>query len=321
MTNRWPSIARWGLVLALVGGGPAGCGTGQESSEPETPSPPQSSPPQRTMAITVDDLPIAMPSVYGSEEERVEVIAELTALIVRRALPVTGFVNMEGDGEHPELMPLWRQSGIELGNHTWSHPHLRKVGLEAYLADLEKGHEAVAALAGEGATIRFRYPYLYQGYDPEDRDAIRTKLEELGSPVVPVSIDTSDWYFARGYSEAKRAGDQALAARYRQNWLWNLQESTEWAEWAGAQLFGQEPPQILLLHANELNAEHLDAYLDWAEARGYRFISVDQALADPAYQEPDPSLTPFGESQWLRLRRSRMLQVETVDPRPSTTPT
>ena len=36
-------------------------------------------------------------------------------------------------------------------------------------------------------------------------------------------------------------------------------------------------------------------------------MSVDEALADEAYAEPDPSLTPFGESHSLRLRRSRQL--------------
>ena len=79
------------------------------------------------------------------------------------------------------------------------------------------------------------------------------------------------------------------------------------AEWQARELFGREPPQILLVHANELNARHLESYLDWAAGRGYRFVTLEEAQADPAYSEPDPSLSPTGDSLWLRLRRSRTL--------------
>ena len=44
------------------------------------------------------------------------------------------------------------------------------------------------------------------------------------------------------------------------------------------------------------------------EKRGYRFVPVQEAMRHPAYQELDRSLTPFGESHWSRLRRSRQLE-------------
>ena len=264
-------------------------------------------PPDRRMAITVDDLPIVNGSAYRDDAHRLEMVANFCELIEGRELPVTGFVNMERHAGQPALLERWKRAGIRLGNHTWSHPHPDKVGLDAYLADLDRGYEALAAHVPEGAVVPFRYPYLGQSFDPQTRDAIRAHLAELGSPYAPVTIDTMDWLYAKGYVEARVAGDEARADRYRQSWWWNLQEATELAEWQSRELFGREPPQILLIHANELNADHLGAYLDWAEDRGYRFIPLDEALADPAYAEPDPSLSPTGDSLWLRLRRSRTL--------------
>ena len=122
-----------------------------------------------------------------------------------------------------------------------------------------------------------------------------------------MTIDTRDWLYARGWLAAKQAGDAAGMARWLQSYHWDLQESTERAEQQAVALFGREPPQILLLHGNALNAAHLGDGLDWLAARGYRFVSLAEALADPAYQEPDRSHSPTGDSWWLRLKRSRSL--------------
>ena len=43
-------------------------------------------------------------------------------------------------------------------------------------------------------------------------------------------------------------------------------------------MFGREIPQVLLLHANALNAERFGAVADALVRRGYRFISLDEAL-------------------------------------------
>ena len=73
----------------------------------------------------------------------------------------------------------------------------------------------------------------------------------------------------------------------------------EFAEMLSLQSFRREIPQVLLIHANQLNANTLDTLLTLLERRGYRFITLDQALADPAYQTRDEYVGPAGIS-WLR---------------------
>lgn len=263
------------------------------------------SPHQRKMAITIDDLPVAFFSSYRNDAHRRAIVDELCELISDRRLPVTGFMIGENHAKQPGLMRAWTEAGIEVGNHTWSHPNLKKIGLKAYLADLDRGHRSVAKLVGEDEGIPFRYPYLREGFDIEVRDAIRQHLVELGSPRAPVTVDTNDWYFARDYTTALKRGDRARAERYVQPWRWNLEESVERAEWLAQGLFDREPPQILLIHANEINAHHLGSFLDWLEERGYQFIPLSEALSDPAYHESNESVSPMGDSLWLQLRRSR----------------
>ena len=45
-------------------------------------------------------------------------------------------------------------------------------------------------------------------------------------------------------------------------------------------LVGYEPSQILLIHGNHLEAEHIGELLDLLRKRGYRFIPLGQALSD-----------------------------------------
>jgi peptidoglycan/xylan/chitin deacetylase (PgdA/CDA1 family) len=43
----------------------------------------------------------------------------------------------------------------------------------------------------------------------------------------------------------------------------------------------REPPQILLIHASQMNADMMPELLAMFRRRGYSFISLDRALADP----------------------------------------
>jgi peptidoglycan/xylan/chitin deacetylase (PgdA/CDA1 family) len=259
------------------------------------------------MAITVDDLPVAIFGDYRNDRHRMGVVQAWRDLIRQRRLPVTGFLIGENHRKQPALLEVWRSAGVALGNHTWSHPRLQKVGIAAYLRDLSRGHLEVAKHVPPGTRIPFRYPYLYEGFERGEREAIRQKLRELESPVAPVTVDTRDYYYARRYTAALREGRRERVEALRRVWRWDLEESTLRAEWLSRELFGREPPQILLLHANELAAHHLGEHLDWLEGRGYRFVTLAEALEDPAYGETDRSLSPTGDSLWLRLRRSRQL--------------
>ena len=63
------------------------------------------------------------------------------------------------------------------------------------------------------------------------------------------------------------------------------------------ELFGYEVPQILLIHCNELNAMTLRDSVARLRARGYAFITLDEAMKDPAYQRTDSFAGPGGS--WL----------------------
>jgi hypothetical protein len=64
------------------------------------------------------------------------------------------------------------------------------------------------------------------------------------------------------------------------------------------ELFGRAIPQVLLVHANQLNADRFGDLAAMLERRGYRFVTLDRALEDPAYQSAD-TYVGAGGITWL----------------------
>lgn len=64
-------------------------------------------------------------------------------------------------------------------------------------------------------------------------------------------------------------------------------------------MLGYEPRQILLVHGSMLNAEHFGEVIALLRKRGYRFISLQDALEDDAYSLPDTFVADEG-SGWFR---------------------
>ena len=64
------------------------------------------------------------------------------------------------------------------------------------------------------------------------------------------------------------------------------------------EVVGREFPQTLLIHASQLNADAMPDLLAMMRRRGYRFVSLDDALKDAAYRLPDEYFGPGGFS-WI----------------------
>jgi hypothetical protein len=63
-------------------------------------------------------------------------------------------------------------------------------------------------------------------------------------------------------------------------------------------LLGYEPKQVILLHANNLEAEHIGELIELLRKRGYKFITLEEALSDPAYNQPDTFVGEEG-GNWI----------------------
>src|SRR6478735_3043854 len=263
-------------------------------------------PVERRIAITIDDLPWA---TLGDDAPPTlaEYHAKLMAALKAGGAPVIGFAN-EGklvshgkvDTARVHLLRDWLDAGATLGNHTQNHADLHAVGMDEYESQVMRGETFLRPLLeerGMGPTW-FRHPYLRAGRTPEDKATLAEFLRVHGYRIAPVTVDTSDWVYAAAYRKAIAAKDEATLAKLRAEYVPYMLAKVDYFEQQSIALLGYNLPQILLMHANELNADCYGALLEGLKGRGYDFIDLETAMKDPAYQRADAYTGKWGPS-WI----------------------
>jgi peptidoglycan/xylan/chitin deacetylase (PgdA/CDA1 family) len=276
------------------------------STASDTAPAPPAAPPDRQIAITIDDLPAAA-SPNMSASEITSMTSKLLATLQEQKIPAVGFVNerklFQKWGEVDErikALNMWLDAGFDLGNHTYAHTSLNQAGLKEFEEGVIRGESVTSLLlAQHGKKMRyFRHPYLDTGRDLQTRREAEAFLVARGYRIAPVTMDAWDWNFAGLYDDAKKRGDPALQQQVVSAYLSHHAEVFEYNEKFSKTLLGYEPKQILLLHANNLEADHIGELLNLLRKRGYRFITLDDALSDSAYSLPDTFVGEEGGT-WL----------------------
>jgi peptidoglycan/xylan/chitin deacetylase (PgdA/CDA1 family) len=256
--------------------------------------------PERAVVVTFDDLPATPAGVVANDVASLkELTRKLLSAVRKYRVPAVGFVNegrlfVEGGGPSDvdgriSLLRMWLDAGLELGNHTYSHHDLNTMSLDQFQADVLRGETVTRGLLkGKGQRLRyFRHPFLHVGSDLKVRRAFEVFLSSHGYTVAPVTVDNDEFVYAAAYASALRRGNTATAVRIAEDYLRYVEQVFTFFEDVSRRVTGREIPQILLLHANTLNADRFDALAEALRHRGYRFVSVAQALEDPVYRLRD----------------------------------
>lgn len=265
----------------------------------------------RQVVITIDDLPRGGDNPSANDLAGVRAMTE-KLLRPLRGTQAIGFVNPGSDtalglGEAglQSILKQWLDHGLDLGNHTHTHPNINQVALAEYTADILRAEPALTKARGR-RPVYFRHPFLHTGQDEAARAGLADFLRSHNYQVAPVTIDNSDWMFARVYANALRK-DAALAKRIQRTYVEYMETMFAFFETRGAEVTGGDFPQILLLHANQLNADTLPELLAMMRRRGYQFVSLETALRHPAYALSDGYTGPWGLSWIHRWAKAKAL--------------
>jgi beta-lactamase regulating signal transducer with metallopeptidase domain/peptidoglycan/xylan/chitin deacetylase (PgdA/CDA1 family) len=269
-----------------------------------SPSSPKSA--QREVAVTLYSLPYmrSYPDDAATEEKTTR---KLLKAITSNDIPAVGFVGEHAIFRYGEKEPrtaplkLWLDAGLELGTQTFSHRWLYNTPLEDYEADVVRGETVTRQLLKErGQPLRyFLYPFLNTGPNLETKTAFEKFLKGRGYTFAPVTIDNMDWLFAQVYDEALKRGDVDVMKRTGEEYVPYMEKMFEFYEKLSVDVVGYEVPQVLMLTASRLNADYLEDLIQMLKRRGYSFISLEQAIGDKAYRQPDKYTGPVGIS-WLQ---------------------
>jgi peptidoglycan/xylan/chitin deacetylase (PgdA/CDA1 family) len=277
----------------------------------------------RRVAITIDDGPVVDEMTDLGNFQRIT--NGLVGSFQVEKVPVTIFINerqLNVPGQRDAraaVVEQWLNAGFEVGNHTYSHKSASKVPVDQFQDDVVKGEVITRALLEHrGQQLAWlRYPYLHSGATAEAHQAIADFLEQRKYRVAPVTVDYADYTFAGAYVRELRRGNIEGAEKVKQAYLDQVDVGFNYAERSSVELFGREIAQILLIHCNELNSVTLRESISRMRKRGYTFISLNEAMQDPAYERPDMFAGPGGS--WLSRSATVMgkrLTPETAAARP-----
>lgn len=252
-----------------------------------------SQPTPKQVAITFDDLPLNGPRF---ELARLQIMTDrLLSGIERNRVPVVGFVNeslVYVPGETDQRIAIlrsWFDRGVELGNHTFAHVGFKDTPLADYEDDFVRGETITRSImkSRDRRPRFFRHPFLQMAPAKEQEQSFEAFIAARGYRIAPITIDIMDWMFRVAYLDARNRNDATMMKQIVAEYFKFAGAKIEFCERVAGDLFGRQIKHILLVHANELNADNFDGLMKVFTDRGYRFINLDEALQDNVYQVPD----------------------------------
>ena len=247
--------------------------------------------PKLQVALTFDDLPST--GEAPADVTRAQIIKSISATLkAERLPPVYGFINahtLEGMSDGGAILQGWTASGNLLGSHTYSHPDLETTSVADYESNIIKNETALQQYAGKSNWHYFRYPFLHEGETLQKRQEIQLFLKEHGYKTAEVSLDFEDYLWNAPYTRcvAKQRMDKVNALH--DSYLAVADEYIDIYRSLSYRLYGHDIPYVLLLHVTAFNAQMLPDLIAQLRERGFTFITLPDALSDPAYSI-DPAI-------------------------------
>ncbi len=271
---------------------------------------------QKSIALTFDDLP----AVRGNFETITGITAGILKVLDRHEVPAVGFVNevkvfrYEEEKAAISLLEDWLSAGHELGNHTYAHKGANRTDFGEYREEILKGEILSRPLAAKyNAPYRyFRHPMLRTGPDHAYKDSLASFLRQHDYIEAPVTMDHDGYIFSLLYYWADQEGDRDQMKTIGEAYVVYLNEVFDYYEALSEEAEGRQIPQILLLHSNTINRDYLWQLVLELENRDYKFITIEEALRDPVYNQK----TGVHKKGLSWMHRWMLARGDSFDPQP-----
>lgn len=263
--------------------------------------------PDKQIALTFNDLPGRQPLGFWKPRE---VNNTILRTLEAEGIKAAGFLvgeRIDADTSTFIILEDWVKRGHFLGNQTYGNVDLNQLSAEDFLHHLVDGQKHLWSLSKRIAfDYRYlRFPFQHEGDTQSKKREVRRFLRRNDYRIVPVSVRTTDHLFNRPYLERFQNPDQL--AELKEQYLEHVERCLEYAEGQSEKVFGRNITHILELHCGVATAHFLEELIGRLKARGYSFVSVQEALSDQAYQTEENYAGPLGLSFIDRVAASRDL--------------
>jgi peptidoglycan-N-acetylglucosamine deacetylase len=307
-----------GAAATLAAGpGPVGARV-SESAERQTATQAWRLKAHPTVALTFDDLPAA--GGLSPDDTRLRIASTLAAeLNTQHIKGVYGFVTAEdlpGDPDTQQALHAWVDAGMNIGNHTWSHPSLNNVSAADFERQIASDEPALRQYADKRGWRWFRYPYLEEGNTLVKRDDVRAWLHAHGYRIADVTLNFEDDDWSDPYGRCLAQHNEADIAWLKQSYIENAAEFIRLEREEELIAFGHEIPNVLLLHETAFTTLMLPSLIDLLRQEGFRFAPIRKVEKNPAYRV-DPGVgSPDGGPLPYQVLMARHVKLPPFTPEP-----
>lgn len=225
--------------------------------------------PKKTISITIDDLPFV-------GEYRNFHLNMMIRTMTKQAVPATGFIiASEIRKNNWKTLRKFRDAGFGLGNHTLSHANLNKMDANEYIDEIQRADDILLPVLTEPKY--FRYPYLAMS-SGQKKEEILCYLAQQNYHVAPITIDSKDFAFNQRLLAVPESNRRTYLEELKPFYLDFIWQQTIQAEEHNQFHHNPGQAQILLIHANLLNAYVLTDIINLFKQKGYEFVSLEDAL-------------------------------------------
>lgn len=258
---------------------------------------------KKYICITFDNLPAER---NYTQKERIEINKAILAALKKHKVPAAGFVigdNIEGDWK---ILVDWLEGKHTIGFMTSSGQDLSNVPTEMFLADITKGKEVMEDIvnAYKQKGRYFRFPFLQYGDKPETKHKIEKFLNDYQIGIAHASVITEDFVYNLSLEKIINSNDSLKLLNLRDEYIIHILERLGYYESLAIEILDRPIRHILQLRVNRLNAIFLDDLLSIIKDKGYKFVTLNYALKDKAYQRPDAYYGTKGVSFLERIKFS-----------------
>lgn len=191
--------------------------------------------PDKVMAISFD-------AMWGTEHTD-----RILDILDKYNVKTTFFLGGYWVEKYPDYVKKLHERGHEIGNHTYSHPHLNSLSPDGIRRELERNEANIQAITGV-KPILFRPPF------GEYNNAVIETATQLGYCTIQWSVDSLDWKDL----SADQIVNRILSA-------------------AG-------PGDIVLLHNNgKHTAEAIDRLIPSLQQKGFKIVPISELIYKDNY--------------------------------------
>lgn len=255
---------------------------------------------QKKLALSFDDVPNTQPDMAARE------LPALLRLIDSLQVPAAVFINegklktIDSVSRKP-LLEAWAVHPlISLGNHTNGHERYSTTAPDTFWQSVIEGERLSRPLAQQNdkELRQFRFPFNDLGADSAQQAIIRRKLSAAGYQITPFTLESADWMFDALYRHYLQNQQPEEAKRVGQAFVQHTLKLLQHFDSLSQHSYSRNMNQIYLGHDNLLHVHYLPELIKGFTAAGYRLVSLEEALSDPAYQQKNAYYKKWGIS-WL----------------------